>query len=110
MNGTTQAQAVVIHDMAGAAERAKVTEAVILRWIQEGLRAVQVNRTVGRRGPRDYRIFDSWLVEFLEARAVQASRGPEPSGPARPAPPGGRARRGRPPGKGKPNRLGPCPA
>jgi hypothetical protein len=62
---------IVIHDLQSAAERAKVTPEVILRWIAEGLKATPVGR-VGRRGPRDYRIFDTWLIEFLEARAVRA--------------------------------------
>jgi len=59
---------VIIHDLDSAAERAKVTPEVIRRWIAEGLRATPVGR-VGRRGPRDYRIFDSWLIEFLERRS-----------------------------------------
>ena len=75
----------VIHDLAGAAVRARVTEEVILRWIREGLRAMPVGR-VGRRGPRDYRIFDSWLVEFMERRAGEAL-----------APPAGRTKRNPPP-------------
>ena len=61
---------IIIHDLQSAAERAKVTPQVILRWISEGLKATPVG-TVGKRGPRDYRIFDSWLVAFIASRAVR---------------------------------------
>lgn len=80
-----------IHDIASAAERAKVTPAVILRWIGEGLRATPVGR-VGKRGPRDYRIFDSWLLEFLEARASRCTSLQEPGEHTEPSP--GRRRSG----------------
>lgn len=75
---------VIIHDLDSAAERAKVTPDVVRRWIAEGLKATPVG-SVGRRGPRDYRIFDSWLIEFLEARAVRV-RAPEPAQAATGAP------------------------
>ena len=61
-----------VHTLATAAEFAKVEPKVILRWIREGLRATPVG-TVGRRGKRDYRIFEAWLVEFLERRSEVAA-------------------------------------
>ena len=63
-----------VHTLATAAEFAKVEPKVILRWIREGLRAVPVG-TVGRRGKRDYRIFEAWLVEFMERRSEVARPG-----------------------------------
>lgn len=66
---------IVIHDLQSAAERAKVTRDVILRWISEGLKATPVG-SVGKRGPRDYRIFDSWLVAFIASRAVRCEPKP----------------------------------
>ena len=71
MNDGRLSQEVIVHDLKGAAERAKVSEAVIRRWIADGMRAMPVGR-VGARGPRDYRIFDSWLIAFMESRAVRA--------------------------------------
>jgi len=62
----------VVHTLATAAEFAKVEPKVILRWIREGLRATPVG-TVGRRGKRDYRIFEAWLVEFMERRSEVAA-------------------------------------
>jgi hypothetical protein len=73
----------IIHDVESASKRAKVSEAVILQWVREGLRATPVG-SVGKRGPREYRIFDSWLVEFMERRAT-VSR-PEGATPPAPAP------------------------
>jgi hypothetical protein len=100
---------VIIHDIASAAERAKVEPVVILRWIKEGLRATPVGR-VGRRGPRDYRIFDSWLIEFLEARAAAEPADPGAEGTTGQA---SRRRRVRVPAGSAPapegNPLGPCP-
>jgi len=64
----------VVHTLDTAAEFAKVEPKVILRWIREGLRATPVG-TVGRRGKRDYRIFEAWLVEFMERRSEVAAPG-----------------------------------
>jgi hypothetical protein len=94
---------VIIHDLESAAARAKVTPDVVRRWITEGLRATPVG-SVGRRGPRDYRIFDSWLVEFLERRsgyqlqATQPTAGdPETTPPSEPVRVRGSRRRPVPP-------------
>lgn len=103
----------VIHDLPGAAERAKVTPDVIRRWIREGLRATPVG-SVGKRGPSDYRIFDSWLLAFLKQRAEVRSAGPSvtgssPEGEAvRPSGKPAKSRRGR---SAKPaaDWMGPCP-
>jgi hypothetical protein len=72
---------VIIHDLPSAADRAKVTPEVIRRWIAEGLRATPVGR-VGKRGPRDYRIFDAWLIEFLEGRSERAMAPERTAAPA----------------------------
>ncbi len=77
----------VVHTLATAAEFAKVDPKVILRWIREGLLATPVG-TVGRRGKRDYRIFEAWLVEFMERRSEVAAPGaetPEEATTGRPA-------------------------
>jgi len=92
----------VIHDVEGAAGRAKVTEAEILQWVREGLRAMPVGR-VGKRGPRDYRIFDSWLVEFLERRSSAA---PFPASPGLTRVP---RHRGVPGRSDLDDPMGPCP-
>ena len=99
-------EAPVIHDLAGAAGRAKVSHEVILRWIREGLRAMPVG-TVGKRGPRDFRIFDSWLMEFMESKATRHAP-PTPTGNEGSPKPG----RPRPSAKvaaSLDNPLGPCP-
>lgn len=96
----------VIHDLEGAAARAKVTEAVILQWIHEGLKATPVGR-VGKRGPRTYRIFDSWLCEFMDRRAQEAGR-PRIAPPPVEAPAGRSGRRSAPVASGE-SPLGPCP-
>jgi hypothetical protein len=81
----SEVEDIVIHDLSSAAKRAKVGEAVIRRWIREGLPAAPV----GRRGRRDYRLFDSWLIRYMEARAAQGGPvrvrpGAEAGGPAGP--------------------------
>lgn len=72
-----------------AAEFAKVRPEDVLRWTREGLRAMPVGK-VGRRGPKRYRIFEAWLVEFMENRAAQVEpkgKGKNAGRPARKASP-----------------------
>jgi hypothetical protein len=91
----------VILTIEEAAERAKVTPQDVREWIRNGLRATPVGK-VGKRGPANFRIFDSWLIEFMESRAGVA----RPVAKDRPAAKGRRAVVV--PSAG-PDPLGPCP-
>lgn len=103
------ASTTVIHTIESAALRADVTPEVIRAWIREGMRATPVG-SVGKRGPRDYRIFDCWLLEFMDRRAERAVVKPEPV-PAKE--PKRAARKSTPRGLPSDNLkefFGPCPA
>ena len=60
-----------IHTIESAAELAKVTEKDILNWIDRGLRAVAVGRVSRRSGPRNYRIKEAWIMQFLDEESVR---------------------------------------
>ncbi len=91
-----------IHDLESAAKLARVTPKVVRRWIGEGLRATPVGR-VGKRGPSDWRILETWIFDFLEKNARTA-------GPGSPRVAARSNRRARPAGKADPDDpLGPCP-